>query len=239
MLSELSPDGKEIQMADIYHQTIKGIYQYPQMNGFISVRNYIFTWQNDQRCLLLRFVNNFDQVINELEFTITQLDVHGKTIKNTTVCHKKLNVAQGALYTPSKAILVEDGCADFKISFDRVCSGDYTYRVCDDTLVAYYPHPEKSFLNNKGAQRTIYAFSEQRKTIGAPRFLYAVAALALLLVVLLNVGYVAEPYVRPYFVDFMESVGDFFENVGDGIANGFESIGEFIGDIFDAIGELW
>jgi len=198
------------------------------MNDFISVRNYIFTWQNEKRCLLLRFVNNFDQEINELDFTITQLDVNGKPIKSVSVNHKKLNIKPGALYVPNKGILVEDGCADFKIAFDKVRSGDYTYRVVDRQLVAYYPHPEKKFLD-EGEQRhgEIYGFYEERKTVGRPKLAYIVAVLTLVMVLLFNIGYVVAPII----------------GLGDIIADMFESIFEFVVEsiemFFSFIGNLW
>ncbi len=221
-------------MADVYHQTIKGIYQYPQMNDFISVRNYIFTWHKEKRCLLLRFINNFDQEINELEFTITQLDVHGKVIKSVPVKHKKLTIMPGALYTPGRAILVEDGCADFKISFDKVRSGEYTYRVVEQQLVAYYPHPEKKFLDDENIPNgAIYGFHESRKTIGVPNLAYLIAALTLGLVLLLNLGYVIAP-----LIDLSGIIENIFESIGDAIDDIFDFILEAVETIFSMITNL-
>lgn len=202
------------KMSDIYHQTVKGIYRYPQINGFISVRNYMFAWQDDKRCLLLRFVNNFDQVIDSFEFTVTQLDVHGNVIKSLPIKYKKLGFRPGALYSSNKGIVVDDACADFKISFDKVRSGDYTYRVVDNKVVAYYPQPEKKLLDDDEVQTGsgIYSFREERRRIGVPRLAYLIALLTLGAVILLNVAY----FIVQYFdIDLVEIIEDLFDLIGD------------------------
>jgi uncharacterized protein YuzE len=184
-------------MSGMYHQTIKGIYQYPQLGDFISLKNYIFLWQGDKRCLLLRFVNNFEYEINELEYTITQIDAKGKVIGISTVNHANTLIRPGSVYTPNKALVADEACVDFRININKVRSGEYTYRVVDQHKVAYYPKPEKAFLDGaeqKVAQE-INTFSESKRRVGKPRLVNLIAILSLILMVVFNVLYVLSPYI--------------------------------------------
>lgn len=204
-------------MADIYHQTVKGIYSYPQMNDFISVRNYMYIWQNGKKCLIFRFFNGFSEEINEIEYTVTQIDVNGSIIKQTDLVKKGISVKPGELYSPNSGLLVDEACVDFKLSFKSVRSGKYTYRVFDDMVEAFYPLPEKKFMEDaKLSDKTepVEEFSEVSRVIGKPKKAGRIAATALVLILLLNVFQIALPYIDFSFVeDFKDYIVEWFEDL--------------------------
>lgn len=197
-------------MAEIYHQTVKGIYNYPQLNNFISVRNYMYIWQNGKKCLILRFFNGFSQEINEFEYTVTQIDINGNIIKQSDLLKKNICISPGAMYSPNIGLLVEEACVDFKLSFKSVRSGKYTYRVFDDTIEAFYPLPPKKFLEKTKRsvnEEAVSTFFESSRVIGKPKRSVKIAIIALVMILLLNIFQFASPYI---VIDF-SIVKEWFE----------------------------
>ena len=191
-------------MADIYHQTVKGIYSYPQLNNFISVRNYMYIWQNGKKCLILRFFNGFTQEINELEYTVTQIDIKGNVIKQSDVVKKDICISPGNLYSPNTGLLVDDACVDFRLSVKSARSGKYTYRVFDDVIEAFYELPEKEFfedvkISDRGKE--VRDFSEESRVIGKPKRAGFIAVVALILILSLNAFQLAYPYIDFSFIE--------------------------------------
>lgn len=109
--------------------TSKGFYRYPQIEHFVSVKNYLFSFHNEQKYLLLRFSNDADFTVNSMEFTITQLDSTGAVLENTKVSYRNLQFAPGSIYTARQGIFVHDSCTDFKLQFSKLTSAEYIYHV--------------------------------------------------------------------------------------------------------------
>lgn len=205
-------------MSETNNRTVKGIYRYPQLPDFISVRNYIYTYQGGKRCLLLRFFNGSPYEINEFEYTVTQIDAGGNVIKRSEIKQSGVCVAPGGMHIPGRGLIVDDGCADFKLSFRSARSGDYNFRVFDDRVEAFYPAPEKPFFENakaKPVKKGVKEFSEKRRRIGKPRLAVFVAVTSVLLILAMNAAQLAYPYVEDYVKDFIEDVTDFGDGEGE------------------------
>ncbi len=120
----------------------KGPYTYPQVNKFLTVKQYIFFRKEGQKSLLLKFMNDADFYINEVCFKLIQLNSNGKTICSQNVKYSGISLAAGMTFTPTSRIIVDEKCSDFKIIFSYVDSGDFRYRVKRGKVVTFYKEPK-------------------------------------------------------------------------------------------------
>ena len=120
----------------------KGPYTYPQVNKFLTVKQYIFYRKEGQKCLILKFMNDTGFFINEIRFKLIQLNSEGKTICSQNVLYDSIAVAPRTAFTPTSRIVVDEKCSDFKIVFDYVDSGDFRYRIKRGKIVAFYKEPK-------------------------------------------------------------------------------------------------
>ena len=116
----------------------KGYYAHWQIDGFVSVKNYIFSYRDDRKYLLIRFSNLSDFVVHSMEFTLSLLDRSGTVLEERKILLKDLTFAPGHTYSPTQAFEVDEFCADFKVEFSRVISGKYIYRVDGQNITVLY-----------------------------------------------------------------------------------------------------
>ena len=166
----------------------KGFYQYAQLDRFIAVKNYIFLRDHGKKGLLLRLYNDMDYPVDHMEFTIVQMDAAGKILERTPVVCKKIKFYPGNTYTLKEAVIVHELCNDFKIVFDEVRAGRYTYYVKDGGAVAYFDLPPKRESQGATLAADIYEseLSVKKKKYGRPAAAAWLAILMLLLLVAWN-----------------------------------------------------
>ena len=129
-------------MKEKQHVISKGPYTYPQINKFLTVKQYIFYRKEGQKCLLLKFMNDAEFFINEFRFKLIQLNSEGKTICSQNVLFEEISVPSGTAFTPTSRIVVDEKCSDFKIVFDYVDSGEFRYRIKRGKIVTFYKEPK-------------------------------------------------------------------------------------------------
>ena len=129
-------------MKEKQHVISKGPYTYPQINKFLTVKQYIFYRKEGQKCLLLKFMNDAEFFINEFRFKLIQLNSEGKTICSQNVLFEEVSVPSGTAFTPTSRIVVDEKCSDFKIVFDYVDSGEFRYRIKRGKIVTFYKEPK-------------------------------------------------------------------------------------------------
>ena len=129
-------------MKEKQHVISKGPYTYPQINKFLTVKQYIFYRKEGQKCLLLKFMNDAEFFINEFRFKLIQLNSEGKTICSQNVLFDEISVPSGTAFTPTSRIVVDEKCSDFKIVFDYVDSGDFRYRIKRGKIVTFFKEPK-------------------------------------------------------------------------------------------------
>ena len=89
----------------------KGIYNLPQTVGYVAVKQFIFTRIMDKKHLMLRFSNDLSVAINEIDFTVVQIDAEGNSVGTIKVKHK-CKVNSGESFAPDKAFAVDEKCVD-------------------------------------------------------------------------------------------------------------------------------
>lgn len=116
----------------------KGSYTHPQADGYVALKQYIFTRREGKRCLLLRFANEYSRTVHGFEVVVTQLSSDGRVIGRSRVPYQNISVSPGNTYAPDSGIVVADNCSDFRISLVYFVSGDYKYVIRHGRAVAHY-----------------------------------------------------------------------------------------------------
>lgn len=137
-------------MASVQQIVSKGIYRQPQIENFVAVKDYIFFLQGRQKYLLLRLNNDGDFQINTLSFTVTQLDAAGTVLGQLHLSCPDLHINPGQTFVFTQALAVHDHCTDFRVTFDSVISGSYTYRVCNGLVNTYFDQAQEPLTPTTG-----------------------------------------------------------------------------------------
>ena len=125
-------------MAQAHEHISKGYYKYSQIHHFVSVKNYIFIHENNKKCLLLRFSNDFDHKVDAMTFTVIQMNAVGQVLGQSDVELQYMNLQPGGMYTPGEGVVVNDNCNDFKVVIKEVFSGHYRYTIRNRTIISEY-----------------------------------------------------------------------------------------------------
>ncbi len=123
--------------------TLKGIYKYPQAEGFVSVSQYMLVYRDGVKHLLLRCSNDTETVLRSARFVLTELGGDGEVLRSRRLSYKDINAEAGEVFTPSLGIPLLDECVDFRVSFLKATSDRYTYRASGKKANAYYT-PKRS-----------------------------------------------------------------------------------------------
>ena len=137
----------------------KGFYTYSQIDQFISVKNYFFVQNDDQKYLLLRFSNASDFIANTMDFTVIQLNSSGTILEKTPVHYTGLMFTPGSTHTPETGIPVHPFCTDFKVEFSQVTSKNYIYEVRDGQVTVLFTPTSASANPIPERKSTVSTFS--------------------------------------------------------------------------------
>ena len=117
---------------------IKGVYDHPQIGGYLTVKQYIMMEQDGKHCLLLRFENEMKRSIQAVAFTVMQLDSDGAVIASNDVKYTDLNLKSGRLFCPEEGIVLEKKCVDFLIRMRSLVSGETKYLFHKGQVTEHY-----------------------------------------------------------------------------------------------------
>lgn len=188
-------------MPFIQQHISKGLYQYSQIDRFISVKNYMFVRTDNRKCLMLRFSNDSDYLVDSMDFVIVQMDSNGTVIGRTPVSYKALSFAAGTTYTPNEGIVVDEYCNKFKIQFACVTSGNYKYLVKDGKISVQYEKADKDLPSNPSRRHRIYSFAVKPLKNGKQGLAVFLAIVSLLAVIGLNVHHIYSEYMESIEVE--------------------------------------
>ena len=160
----------------------KGEYTHNQVRHFVNVKQYIFLRRNGKKCLILRFSNDSDFVIDGMDIKIIQLDVNGNKIADSVFSSRIFYAAPGEIFSLTDGIEVEDNCVDFRLIFLKVNSSDYSYFLRNGEIVTIYQgvtsQSEQELKKIKKQKTYLLASSKTEKKYG---FAFAVSVVGILL----------------------------------------------------------
>ena len=105
----------------------KGFYNHTQEFKCMQLKQYIITEKGGKKCLLFRFFNESELLIDSMEFTLMQFDSDHQLIDSSVVKMDKIQVESGGTYTPDKGLVISDACVDFIVNMTKVSCGEYVY----------------------------------------------------------------------------------------------------------------
>ena len=158
----------------------KGTYNFHQEGAFLSVKQYMLVEREGKRCLLLRFMNESNLLIQAMEFTLIQLDGDGKVISTDRMRYDDLSVRPAREYALKTGIVLKPGCVNFRVQMAYAISGEYKYVFKNGQAVEHYD-PRGYDLR----QSTVYrksTLSAKRKYSGAGRLYGFIAFVGILLI---------------------------------------------------------
>lgn len=119
-------------------RVIKNNYVHHQISGYLSVTQYAITTVNERRCLILRFLNEMQAAVSEVEFTVIQLDAEGNIIGKSKIKYENVKIAPRQLYCSEEAVLIKKECTDFVVRIRYIISDDIKYVFKNDHVTAHY-----------------------------------------------------------------------------------------------------
>lgn len=105
----------------------KGFYNHPQKSGEVQLKQYVIVKEKGKRCLLLRFLNESDILINGLNIILTETRSHGKEPKITRIRLGNLTAYPGQTCVPKNGIVLSEDCTDFTVEITSIISRGYEY----------------------------------------------------------------------------------------------------------------
>ena len=174
---------KDLQMLS------KGFYQYAQLDRFVMAKNYMFLRNKGKKFLLIRFYNDMDYRVEEMTFTIYQLDASGKMLDSSKVTCDHIFFRPGCYYTMEEAVMVHELCNDVRVVFNEVVSDQYVYRPKDGRAIAYYSSDYVGMPSSSSDYYDEEALTVKKKKYGRYKLASWMAFILLLSLLALNVGY--------------------------------------------------
>ena len=116
----------------------KGIYSYPQLSGYLSVKQFMIIERKEKKCLILRFANEADFEIKSARFNLKQLNAKGDVIDESKLEYLSLNLKAGDMCAPRDGIVLKKDCADVLIKLVSLVGGRYEYHFKNDIVTAHY-----------------------------------------------------------------------------------------------------
>ncbi len=176
----------------VQQNVAKGFYRYPQINGFISVKQYMFVHEDGKKYLLIRFSNDSDFCADRIKYRVTRMDIEGDVLGADVYDSGNILLEEGNTYAPSVPIAVEDRCVDFKLDILEVRSGDYRYHVREGKVVTSYVPSGTETGNRRTRYSQVEANVVKRRGFGKLAF---IAAALLTLAVIVNAIHMLYLYV--------------------------------------------
>lgn len=131
-----------------YQIISKGFYSYPQSNEQVTLKQFIFAYKNDKKCLLLRFDNNEETPISGIQFIILEMDKRGNKIGEQLVKSHDIHCPGGESFSVSEDIFIHDDCTDFKVQVVAADFGDYKYSYKKNNTAVSYDPPKQIELDD-------------------------------------------------------------------------------------------
>ena len=201
----------------------KGLYRGRVDISFpIKVKEYVFTRQDEKKCLLLRFFNDSQLNITALHFWLVQKNSHGEQIGKEKISLEGIYCAQGEIFVPVSGFFVDDKCADFDIEMISAFSGEYEYKTKNGEIFVQYPieYEQTAVVKKK-------AYCVQHKKLNNKvKFSSAILVLAIFLVIFIIFWPFFKEEIWPLIVKITKAGLELLEDA-------LKSLFKKIGNLFD------
>ena len=168
----------------------KGLYEHPQTHGYFTVNEYIMLEQDGKRCLLIRFENELQSMVNELSFTVKQFNAAGKAIGRIKLCYSDLRILSGQRFSTEQGIVLDDECVDCVISVKYVIASNVKYIFKRGVVTAHYD-PRGYEKPEKKSKRESH-LTVRQKYMGGGKYFGWIAFLTFVLVLVFVISCIVQ-----------------------------------------------
>ncbi len=226
---------KKIKMQKIVHR----VYDLPQPEGPLAVKDYLLGTVEGERCCILRFIKKLDVLVTRITFEIIQLNAGGAEIGRTPytlVSSGSHQEGVGETFAPNCAMPIDDACTAIKIKIVEVISGSYVYTAHNKNMCVDYRMEESMpSEGDNGSKKKVRAKYTVRSKLGKrPRIIWLFAILVILML--------SSTILRWYFVNIvpMEQMRDaiilFLENAAKFVVRALRSAIDYLSNLEIDIG---
>lgn len=166
-------------------------YLLPQPEGLVSLRDFLFTTAEGQRCVLLRWNLDAEFPVEAFTVKIEELDPVGEVLETVTVVYRGEDIPdirRGESFTPERGVAVHGRCTDIRICLTELRSEGYVYTVSKGRIVQDFCPEEKWLYREQGGSEDGLSDEISLRVISKaglrPRHLWPAALLSLLLLIL-------------------------------------------------------
>lgn len=176
----------------------KELYLYPQPEGLLRVKDYLFTETEEGRCVLLRWVMEADFPVDFCTFELWELDAADECIRKTSLSYTRSDLEglrPGDTFIPADGIPVREGCSSVRVQITAVYAANYVYSVKGTRVEVGYRAPEHWAYDKKPGREDNLAENVPLRVVGKRRTRIRYILPAAILAVLLMTAAALLPYV--------------------------------------------
>ena len=195
-------------------------YRYPQINNFVSVKELLFIRENESNHLLIRFCNLCDVTVNEIAFTVIELDYYARVLGRHYVNEDTLDIRPGDTYSPTSDIAISTDCCDCKIIIHHAISGKYLYREHEGKIITDFIKPQHEIVTDSSTakpQPLFHTSSEHSKNPKASLILCIVFTIVIIMLCF------ARPIISYYTEDIRQYIQEYLNEVWQSIIHAFNT----------------
>ena len=179
-------------------------YRYPQINNFVSVKELMFIRENESSHLLIRFCNLSDFTVNELSFTVIELDSSARVLGKHYVSEDALDILPGNTYASTSDIEISTDCCDCKITVNQAISGKYLYRPHEGKIIIDYVKPPCDIVTGSSTTKPLPLFRTRSEHSKKPKA-------SLLLCIICAVAIITLCFARPVMSYYTEDIRQYIQ----------------------------
>lgn len=207
----------------------KGLYNGTvDIGSPICVKEYVFVREKGKKCLILRFLNESDIVVNSFNFKLVQKNSDGDVITESKIAVNCIAWRAGEIFTPNDCFFVNDKCVDFDVKVISVLSNCYEYKTEGGESYVRYPIQGDNASRRAKKGDIIQRSKMDRKV----KFTAAILVLALLLICFALIWPFYNEEIRPVIENSIKTAWKIFVKLVDRAIVLIERLFDMIGEYF-------
>ena len=124
----------------------KGFYTYPQLKGYVSVKQYILLREGNKKYLVLKMENERVDAVTALTLNVRQYDSNSRFLATERVDVSNIKVNTDSSFNLGEKISLREECERFEIDVVSMTFGSYKYLVRNgEVLPVFSLDEEKKF----------------------------------------------------------------------------------------------
>jgi len=121
----------------------KGFYTYPQIRGYLSVKQYIVLREGNKKYLALRMVNEHGETATGVTLSVRQYDSASQFVATEKVEVSNIKAKTDASFNLKDKIALHEECERFEVDIVSMTFGSYKYLVRNGEIIPVFSLDEE------------------------------------------------------------------------------------------------